>query len=53
MKDLDSIKLKSEENDELKNKNNIKPIRKDLFHNNKVFNNLIKYGKDNSVNICL
>ena len=53
MKDLDSIKLKSEENDDLKYKSNFKSNKTDLFINNKILKNIIKYVTDNLVNICL
>ena len=53
MKDLDSIKLKSDENDDLKDKDNSHYIRKDIFLKNKVFNNIIKFGKEQSINIFL
>ena len=53
MKDLDSIKLKSDENDDLKDKDNSHYIRKDIFLKNKVLNNIIKFGKEQSINIFL
>ena len=53
MNDLDSIKLKSDENDYLKDINNSKNISKDICLKNKVFNNIIKFGREQLINICL
>ena len=53
MNDLDSIKLKSDENDYLKDVSNSKNLSKDICLKNKVFNNIIKFGREQSINTCL
>ena len=53
MKDLDSIKLKSEENDELKEFKNFKHIRECTLKKNKALNILIQFVLNNSINIGL
>ena len=53
MKDLDSIKLKSEENDELKEFKNFKHIRECTLKKNKALNSLIQFVLNNSINIGL
>ena len=53
MKDLDSIKLKSDENDDLKKEKSIYNLRKNLFDKNKEFKyqNLLEIGKNQIFNI--
>ena len=53
MNDLDSIKLKSDENDYLKDINNSKNISKDISLKNKVFINITKFGREQLINTCL
>ena len=53
MKDLDSIKLKSEENDNLKDNKGLSFIKKDNFPKINILNNIFQFGVKHFFNISL